>query len=264
MITAPLYNFATRVKSTTNVDERIFGIVPCLDVVAQAAHVQRTNHHAGLAHTKTRGMVRGGGKKPWRQKGTGRARQGTIRSPLWPGGGIVFGPQKRTIKRTMPKKMRQLAIRSLLTIRLSEGRLWLYEGLDDTITKTKSILEHLNELPKAKRILLTIPQENTTVRRALRNIPNVHVVVSSIPSVGELLTHDLIVLGNDLVEQITTNYTGQQEKPSQEDSATAKPASSASKASKQQEKAKEQPEPQDDGQTSEQTSEQINAQGAQS
>src|SRR5438045_1031069 len=124
---------------TITLDERVFGIEPNLAVLHQVVVAQLANRRQGTADTRTRGEVRGGGRKPWRQKGTGRARQGSIRAPHWKGGGIVFGPHPRSYHRDLPRKMRRLALRSALSAKLQEGELLVIDQLALPAAKTKEM-----------------------------------------------------------------------------------------------------------------------------
>ncbi|MEI6221755.1 MAG: 50S ribosomal protein L4 [bacterium] len=206
MATVPLYNFKDKKKQSITASDEIFGIKPHLDVISQVVQSYFDNQHAGLSHTKSRGEVRGGGRKPWKQKGTGRARQGSIRSPQWVGGGIVFGPRKRIITRSINKKMRRLAIMSMLSARLSEGRLWAFEGFELDEAKTKLGAKALQKMPKYKNLLIVTDQQNSTLHLALRNIPEVNLLESNIPSVMDLLQSDFILIDKDMIKRIEEIY----------------------------------------------------------
>ena len=130
-------------------DESVWGIEPNIAVMHQALVRQLANARVGTADTKTRAEVRGGGRKPWRQKGTGRARQGSIRAPHWVGGGVVFGPHPRKYTQRMPKRMRRLAVRSALSAKLRDGRVTFVTNLADMEPKTKAGLAVIKQLPEA-------------------------------------------------------------------------------------------------------------------
>src|SRR5688500_5339075 len=144
-----------QVVEQTELDDSVWGIEPNIPVMHQALLRQLANARLGTRDTKTRGEVRGGGAKPWRQKGTGRARQGSIRSPQWIGGGAVFGPHQRSFKQDMPRKARRLAVRSALSSKVKDERLTVINGLGDVEPRTKAmkaILEVL--LPESRSILI--------------------------------------------------------------------------------------------------------------
>lgn len=201
-----LYNFKDKKKQTLEVRDDIFGIHPHQDVITQTVQYHLIKQRTGLAHTKTRGEVRGGGRKPWRQKGTGRARHGSIRSPLWKGGGVVFGPRKRTITRRLPKKMRRLAIKSLLSARMAEGKLWAYEALELTAPKSKEMAKLLQQLPAAKRVMIVSDKKDDLLKLATQNIPVVRLLEGSFPSVLELISSDFVLLHKDIVKKIEELY----------------------------------------------------------
>ncbi|MFG2087746.1 MULTISPECIES: 50S ribosomal protein L4 [unclassified Spirillospora] len=164
-------------------------------VVAQLAAARQGTHS-----TKTRGDVRGGGKKPYRQKGTGRARQGSIRAPQFAGGGVVHGPQPRDYSQKTPKKMKAAALRGALSDRARFGRVHVVDGLIEGDTpKTKTALKALREVTQAKRVLLVLDREDDLTWKSLRNEPSVHVLVSD-----QLNTYDVLV--NDDVVFTKTAY----------------------------------------------------------
>ncbi|MEU5989790.1 50S ribosomal protein L4 [Spirillospora sp. NPDC047418] len=158
-------------------------------VVAQLAAARQGSHA-----TKTRGDVRGGGKKPYRQKGTGRARQGSIRAPQFAGGGIVHGPQPRDYAQKTPKKMKAAALRGALSDRARFGRVHVVDGLLEGDTpKTKTALKALREVTEAKRVLLVLDREDELTWKSLRNEPSVHVLVSDQLNTYDVLVNDDVV-----------------------------------------------------------------------
>ena len=171
-------------------------------VVFDAVQVYMSNRRQATAKTKTRAEVRGGGKKPWRQKGTGRARAGSSRSPLWVGGGTVFGPDGRqSYKLSMNKKAHALALRLVLSAIVSENNLVVVDSLE--ATKTKEFVAILNNLNVEGKALIVLGAENENVERAARNIPGVKVVYSNNVSVYDLLNSDKLVCTNDAIEALT-------------------------------------------------------------
>jgi large subunit ribosomal protein L4 len=158
-------------------------------VVAQLAAARQGTHA-----TKTRGNVRGGGKKPYRQKGTGRARQGSIRAPQFAGGGIVHGPQPRDYTQKTPKKMKAAALRGALSDRARYGRVHVVDGLiEGDAPKTKTALKALREVTEAKRVLLVLDREDELTWKSLRNEPSVHVLVSDQLNTYDVLVNDDVV-----------------------------------------------------------------------
>ena len=156
----------------------------------------------GTANTKTRGEVRGGGRKPWRQKGTGRARHGSIRSPIWTGGGITFGPSPRKYRYLLPKKMRRAALRSALTSRLAGKGITVLNELKLTAPKTKEIVQILNNLGLGGSVLLVTGEADSNIYKSARNIPGVDTAVAGMLNVLDILNHDALLLTKDAVARI--------------------------------------------------------------
>jgi large subunit ribosomal protein L4 len=156
----------------------------------------------GTANTKTRGEVRGGGRKPWRQKGTGRARHGSIRSPIWTGGGITFGPSPRKYRYLLPKKMRRAALRSALTSRLANKGITVLNELKLTAPKTKEIVQILNNLGLGGSVLLVTGEADSNIYKSARNIPGVDTAVAGMLNVLDILNHDTLLLTKDAVARI--------------------------------------------------------------
>ena len=167
----------TGTKLTTKVElpKEIFGIKPNKAALRQYIHVYQTNQRQGTSKAKTRGEVRGGGKKPWRQKGTGRARHGSIRSPIWVGGGVVHGPRPREFSLSIPKKMARLALKSALSLKAGEGKVTVLQGLGFKEPKTAKAADLLKKLKAGKRVLLLIPEKDDNLYLSFRNIPGVEV-----------------------------------------------------------------------------------------
>jgi large subunit ribosomal protein L4 len=156
----------------------------------------------GTASTKTRAEVRGGGRKPWRQKGTGRARHGSIRSPIWTGGGITFGPSPRKYRYLLPKKMRRAALRSALTSRLADKGITVLNELKLTAPKTKEIVQILNNLGLGGSVLLVTGEADSNIYKSARNIPGVDTAVAGMLNVLDILNHDALLLTKDAVARI--------------------------------------------------------------
>lgn len=189
-------NIQGEVVRQADLDETVWGIEPHISVMHQALLRQLANARKGTANTKTRGEVRGGGRKPWRQKGTGRARQGSIRSPQWKGGGVVWGPHPRSYRQDMPRKMRRLAIRSALSAKLRDDRLTVIEGLAGIEPRTKAMRQLLGHLPESRSMLVAVADkvEAAAVYRAAGNLPDVAVVTAPMLNVRDVLKYDRLVI----------------------------------------------------------------------
>jgi len=167
-------------------------------VTAQLAAIRR-----GTASTKTRSEVRGGGRKPWRQKGTGRARHGTIRSPLWVGGGVTFGPKPRSYKKKVNKKMKRLALRSILTDKVNNDQLKIIDELDYDKPKTKQVVNLIKDFDlEDKKVLIVLPEKNENVYLSARNLPNIDTMVLDAMNAYQLLDNDYILVPEEAAQKI--------------------------------------------------------------
>lgn len=183
--------------------DKVFGVPMNEAVVHQAVVMQLASRRQGNASTKTRAKVRGGGRKPWRQKGTGRARAGSIRSPLWVGGGTVFGPHPRSYKQSMPRKARRLAIRCALSDKVSSGELVVVEGLSFDQPKTKDAVRMLGGFGAgAGKALIITNGLNINVLKSARNIPGVKTLSNSFLNVYDLLNAQKVILAKDAIAKI--------------------------------------------------------------
>jgi large subunit ribosomal protein L4 len=174
-------------------NEAIFGAKTRPHLLHQAVVMQLANRRAGSAATKSKGFVSGGGKKPWRQKGTGRARSGSIRSPIWVGGGTVFGPQPRDYSYRLPRKARREALLSALSSKNRDGKIIVVDKLLLDAPKTKLMVQALVEL-KVSSALIVIPQEDVKIERSARNLPKVKVLRVEGLNVYDLLRYEHLVL----------------------------------------------------------------------
>ena len=165
---ADLQNTEGKVVGSVDLDDSVWGIEPNIGLMHQALVMQQANARVGTHQTKTRGVVHGGGRKPWRQKGTGRARQGSTRAPNWVGGGVVWGPHPRTHDKDMPKRMRRLAVRSALSAKLIDERVTVVEGFGSVEAKTKAVKVAIAALPAARSYLLVIPDKDVAVVRGIQ------------------------------------------------------------------------------------------------
>jgi large subunit ribosomal protein L4 len=182
-----------------DLDESVWGIEPNIGVMHQALVMQLANARLGTHDTKTRGEVSGGGRKPWRQKGTGRARQGSIRAPHWSGGGVVFGPHPRSYTQRMPKRMRRLAVRSALSAKLAEGRITFVSGLSGIEPKTKAGKAALATMPESRSFLVLTPEKIANVERATGNLQDVKSILAAYANVRDLLKYDRLIIDVDAV-----------------------------------------------------------------
>ncbi len=207
----PVFNMAGEQVGTMELDEAIFGIRPNLAVVHQALRRQLANARQGTHQTKTRGEVSGGGRKMYRQKGTGRARQGSRRAPHWRGGGTVFGPHPRQYTQQMPRKMRRLAVRSALSLKRGEEKIVLVDRLQLDEVRTRAMVEVLESLHLDDvRTLVVLPAPDTVVQTAARNIAGVKTLLAPYLNVVDLLDHDAVLLPVASLEVIG-RILGQQE-----------------------------------------------------
>ncbi|MDM5152934.1 50S ribosomal protein L4 [Bacillus sp. DX1.1] len=182
--------------------EAIFGIEPNEAVLFEAVMMQRASLRQGTHKVKTRSEVRGGGRKPWRQKGTGRARQGSIRSPQWRGGGTVFGPTPRSYAYKLPKKVRRLAIKSALATKVVENNIVVLEDLVLNAPKTKDMVAVLKGLTVEKKALIVTADVNEAVELSARNIPGVTVITADGVNVLDVLHHDKLIMTKAAVEKV--------------------------------------------------------------
>ncbi|WP_416829450.1 50S ribosomal protein L4 [Ectobacillus polymachus] len=182
--------------------DAIFGIQPNEAVLFDAVIMQRASLRQGTHKTKGRSEVRGGGRKPWKQKGTGRARQGSIRSPQWRGGGIVFGPTPRSYAYKLPKKVRRLAVKSALSAKVLENNVIVLESLVIDAPKTKEMSSVLKGLSVDKKALIVTDDSNEVVELSARNIPGVTVVTANSVNVLDVLYHDTLIMTKSAVEKI--------------------------------------------------------------
>src|ERR1041385_1601938 len=179
--------------------EEIFGVSPRPHLLHQAVVMRQANRRAGTAATKSKGFVRGGGKKPWRQKGTGRARAGRIRSPIWVGGGTVFGPQPRDYSYRMPRTARREALLSALSLKKRENKVIVVDKFELEQAKTKLMVLALAEL-KVASALLVIPQADAKIERSARNLPKVKVLRVEGLNVYDLLRYEHLILTGDALK----------------------------------------------------------------
>lgn len=197
-----LYNQNGENIGEIELNDAVFGIEPNKHVLFEAVIMQRASLRQGTHKTKNRAEVSGGGRKPWRQKGTARARQGSIRSPQWRGGGVVFGPVPRSYSYKLPKKVRRLAIKSALSSKVLENSIVVLDNLTLEAPKTKEMVKILNNLSVDRKALIVTADANENVILSARNIPGVTVVTASGINVLDVLNHDKLVITKAAVEKV--------------------------------------------------------------
>ena len=225
MSTVTIRDLSGADKGSVELDESIFGIEPNGPVMHQVVTAQLAARRAGTQSTKTRAEVRGGGAKPWKQKGTGRARQGSIRSPQWRGGGVALGPKPRSYSQRTPKKMVRLALRSALSDRAADGKVvvvddWSFEG-----PKTKDALKALAALGLDGKVLVVADRNDEATWKSFRNLTSIHVI-----SPGELNAYDVLVADWVVFSTSTLPSSSADQAATPADAATDAPAEASSSA----------------------------------
>jgi len=205
MPTLDLFNKAGQKVGDIQIDENIFGVEINADAIHQVVVAQLANKRQGTQSAKTRAEVRGGGIKPWRQKGTGRARQGSIRAPQWIHGGIVFAPKPRDYRVSVPKKMRRVALKSALSAKVAENEMIVVDSLEFDAPKTKAMLEVLNAF-EAKKTLIVVAESNENIYKSARNIPGVQVLPVNNLNVYDILKYEKFIVTKDAVSKIEEVY----------------------------------------------------------
>ena len=205
MANVSVYNIEGKEVGSLELNDGIFGVEINEHLVHMAVVQQLANKRQGTQSTKTRAEVRGGGKKPWRQKGTGHARQGSTRSPQWTGGGVVFAPKPRSYSFKMNKQEKTLAIQSALTSRVNEKKIYVLDELNFDEIKTKKMLSVLDNL-KVNKALVVLGEKNDNVCLSARNIPTVRTALTNTINVYDILKYDTLVLTKDAVAKIEEVY----------------------------------------------------------
>ncbi len=203
----PLYNQAGQEIGKTELRDDIFAVEPNTSVMHQALVRQLANARQGTSDTKQRGEVSGGGSKPWRQKGTGRARQGSTRAPHWRHGGVAFGPTPRKYTQRMPKEMRRLALRSALSAKIAEGQVRVVDDLKMDAPKTREIESMLGNLSVQSSALILLGEANPTVQKSAANIADVKTLRAQYLNIRDLLGYDMLVMPLGAVKAIES-YLG--------------------------------------------------------
>ena len=201
-----VYNIEGKKVSDIDLKEEIFGIEPNEAIIHSVLVNYLANQRQGTQSTKTRAEVRGGGRKPWRQKGTGRARQGSIRAPQWIKGGIALGPKPRSYKYTVNKKERRLAVKSMLSMKVLEQSLVVVDKLAFQEIKTKNMVSALNNLKVTGKTLVMLAEKNENVQKSARNIEGVKTSLVNTINVYDLLKYNKLVLTVDSVKNLEEVY----------------------------------------------------------
>lgn len=209
MPTVEILNSEGEQVGKLELDAEIFAAEMNKNLLFTVAQKMQAARRRGTASTKTRSEVRGGGRKPWRQKGTGRARHGSIRSPIWVGGGITFGPKPRSYRYPLPKKMRRAALRAALTAKLEGGRLLVLDALKMAKPKTREIVRILGNLQVKGTVLLVTGGPDQSVYKSGRNIPGVTTAVAHQINVLALLSHETLILTKEAVARIEEVFAGE-------------------------------------------------------
>jgi len=202
MPTVAVYDIASNKVGDMELNESIFGVKMNAPLLHQAVKMQLAAQRLGTHATKTRGMVRGGGRKPWKQKGTGRARSGSTRSPLWVGGGTVFGPHPRSYAFSMPRKQRRLAIKCALSDKVQSGDFLVLDSLDFEAPKTKQVVKMLQDFSVDDKALIITAAEALNVERSSRNIPGVKAINTTGLNVYDILNHTKLFITKDAITRI--------------------------------------------------------------
>jgi large subunit ribosomal protein L4 len=197
-----VYNQKGEKGKSITLPKEIFGVEVKESLIHQALIRQLANGRSAIAHTKSRGQVRGGGRKPFRQKGTGRARQGTIRAPHMKGGGVVFGPTNdRTFTIQMPKKQRRRALHMALAAKANDGKIFALDKYEDKDGKTKNFAALLEKLPVERNVLVVLPSKEGVLSRVTSNLPNVKSVLVNYLNVHDLVKYDTVCFVGDSVDK---------------------------------------------------------------
>lgn len=203
-----ILNKENKSTGTANLPEEIFGAEVKKGLLHAVVRNHLANKRQGTSATKTRGLVSGGGKKPYKQKGTGRARAGSNRSPVWRGGGTVFGPQPRDYSYKLPKKVKWAAFNAAFSSRFSDGAVIVIDELSISEPKTKLLTELLNGLGLKENVLIILPEKNREVELAARNLARVNVARVSELNVYTILAHEKLLIAKEAVERMKEVYLG--------------------------------------------------------
>ncbi len=202
MVSFPVHDVSGVETGTVELNPDIFGIDPNVAVMHQVVTGQLAARRSGTHKTKTRSEVQGGSSKPWRQKGTGRSRHGSIRSPLWRGGGIAHGPQPRSYAQSTPKKMKRLALRSALSDRAADGKIIVVEDWNFDVPSTKSALGKLATLGADGRVLVVLDRSDVVAQKSFRNLPRVNILAADQLNTYDVLVSDVVVFTSAALAEV--------------------------------------------------------------
>ena len=206
MATVSTYDMTGKQTGTMELSDAVFGITPNATVLHSAVVNYLANQRQGTQSTLTRAEVRGGGKKPWRQMGTGHARQGSTRAPQWTHGGIALGPKPRSYSYVLPKKVRRLALKSAFSSKVLAGEMMVLDALAMDEIKTKTVATMLGALSAGKKVLIVLPEVDNTVIRSARNIPGVKTAQVNTLNVYDVLNCDTFIMLKDAVAKLEEVY----------------------------------------------------------
>jgi large subunit ribosomal protein L4 len=206
MPSATLFSKTGAELGTVELSETLFGAPVNEAVMHQVVTAQLAGRRTGTAATKTRGMVRGGGAKPYRQKGTGRARQGSRRAPHYAGGGVVFGPHPRSYEQRLPKRMKRLALQGALTAKLSDGAIKIVDELALDETRTRELVGYLDALKAAGRILVVAAARDERLELSARNLPGVSIIRADSLNVVDIINADMLLILQPSLDTMTEVY----------------------------------------------------------
>ncbi len=201
-----LYDISGKQVGDIDLNENIFGIEVNTHVMYEAVKNYLANQRQGTQSAKTRAEVRGGGRKPWRQKGTGRARQGSIRSPQWKGGGIVFAPKPRDYSYKLPKKIKRLALKSALSSKVNSEEIIVLDQLKMEQPKTKEMVKVLENIKAGKKALIVLPEKDDNTVLSARNIPGVKTASVNTLNVYDILNYDSFIITKEAVNKVEEVY----------------------------------------------------------
>lgn len=201
-----VYNMVGEEVGEIELSEGIFGVKINKHVVYEVVKNQLANKRQGTQSTKTRSEVRGGGRKPWKQKGTGRARAGSIRAPHFTGGGVTFAPKPRDYSYKVPKKVRRLALKSVLTSKVQENEIIVIDAIDFDSPKTKDMVNFLAKVNANKKALIVMDEKNINVIKSAKNIPNIQTALVNTINVYDILKYDSFIITKEAVRKVEEVY----------------------------------------------------------
>jgi large subunit ribosomal protein L4 len=214
MAKVKVYDMSGNETSTLSVSDEVFGIVPNKELMHASVVNYLANQRQGTQSTLTRTEVRGGGKKPWRQKGTGRARHGSSRSPIWTGGGVALGPKPRSYRYTLNKKVRRIAIRSALSLKVADSDMLVLDGLKMDEFNTKGMIKMLDALKVDRKALIVLDSVDLKIIKSAANIPGVMTTQATTLCVYDILNHDKLIVTKDAVAKIESLFSDKVEEVS--------------------------------------------------